>query len=150
MKRTETTGRSYQVLMEAQVLMGGHVQRGKVAATAVQITDAAYLWGQVDVCHLMSHQPLSLSGWDIGPGWGWCAPSPSVGVAFGETAQHAAPTNQDQKSACVLTCISHHYNRRNCQPSEQDRYNTARFSHSRQCMMLTTDHKLLRNDYICM
>ncbi len=147
MRRAGTKARSYQVLMEAQVLVEGHVQRGKIAATAVQITCAAYLWGQVDVCHA---QPLSLSGWDIGPGWGWCAPSLRVGVAYGETAQHAAPTKPDQKSACVSTCFSHHNNRRNCQPSEQDRYNIARFSYSRQRMTLTTDHMLLRNDYICM
>ncbi len=76
MERAETKGRSYQVIMEVQVLMEGHVQRGKVAATAVQMADAAYLWGQVDVCQA---QPLSLSGWDARPGWGWCAPSPEAG-----------------------------------------------------------------------
>ena len=92
-----------------------------------------------------------LNGWDTGPGGGWCTPSLRVGVVLRGTAQHAAPTKQSLESACVSTSVSHHYRTcttRNCQPSEQHRYNIARFSYSRRRMMLTADHMLLSTDYI--
>ncbi len=54
MKRAKTKGKGN---LERQVIMEGQVQRGKTEATAVQMADAAYLWGQVDVCHA---QPLSM------------------------------------------------------------------------------------------